>query len=39
MNKAKNDQSKSSIYVLDRYTNKNIKVINIDENSLQELKP
>jgi hypothetical protein len=39
MNKAKNDQSKNSVYVLDRYTNKNIKVINIDENSLQELKP
>ena len=38
MNKAKNDQSKNSVYVLDRYTNKNIKVINIDETSLQELK-
>ena len=32
------NQSKNFIYVLDRYTNKNIKILNVDENSLKELK-
>ncbi|MCK9466904.1 MAG: hypothetical protein M0P94_01115 [Candidatus Absconditabacterales bacterium] len=38
MNKVNKDKFENFVYVLDRYTNKNIKVVNIDEQSLQEIK-
>ncbi len=38
MTKTNQNETTNFIYVLDRYTNKNIKVLNVDEKSLQELK-